>query len=167
MFKCNTLLIPLVFFLTLSCTTGQRPRATMIDVQKVCGENIPLVAKIMAFSPKQFDQKKPLDPRWSWEQIWDLKTSITDQYGLRWLQLRFQHGKLQAVWFGPRKSLQEDLKFLGLKKPLLLNKKGKIVSDFNTGVYYSRDLNNRKIRVEHKGGPQKGTTVTCFRSKRF
>ncbi len=167
MFRCNALLASLFLVFSLSCATSQRPRSTMIDVQKVCGETIPLVAKIMAFSPKEFDKKKPLDPRWSWEQIWDLKTNLTDQYGLKYLQLRFQHDKLQAVWFGPRKSLDMDLKFLGLKKSFLRNKKGQIVKDFKTGVYYSKDLNNRKIRVEHQGGPQKGTTVTCFRSKRF
>ncbi len=166
MFKCKLLVF--LFYLPLfGCVSNRPTDRLLLDVQKACSENMALVEKLMVFNASQFDQKKPLDPKWGFEQIWDLQNQVAVQYNLQWLQLRFQDNKLQALWFGPRSTLDKDLVAIGLRRTLLRNEQRAPEKDFIRGTYYSQDLNDRKLRIDHKGGPEKGTTVTCFPSKRF
>jgi hypothetical protein len=139
----------------------------IIDGQKTCGETPALVTQIMLLKKENFVIQKPMKLSSTDEQIWDLKPSVAESLGLRWLQLRFQSNKLQAVWFGPRIDLAKDLQRVGLKKRDLKNRRGQAVVNWRQGTYYSRDLDNRKIRIEHAGGPQLGTTLTCFPSQRY
>ncbi len=165
MCRCSFLFACL--FIATACTGPGRTNGTLIDVQKICSESIPLVLKVASVKQTDFRMQKSLEPRSSREQIWDMKKKRTSVYGLEWMQLRFQNDKLQAVWFGPRTSLNADLQTIGLKTSLLRNKTNMKMKDLSAGIFYLKDLEGRKVKIEREPDGQKGVTVTCFPFKRY
>lgn len=133
-----------------------------LDVEKLCRERIALVMKVSEFKQENFTMEKALVKKWNDEQIWDLKKDVAEKFQLKWLQLKFFKEKLQSVWFGPRTNLESDLHKVGLEKDSLRNKNKSKVKNFGSGSYYSKDLNQRLIRIDHKGSGLTGTTITCF-----
>lgn len=148
-----------------SCSSNSKVSGPFLDVEKACGEKLRLVEKFMVFNKVDFDISSHKDPRWGVEQTWDLKKSKGHQADLKWLQIKFEKGRLQSLWFGPRTTLEKDLKKIGLKPYDLKSKSGKELNSFDSGLFYIKDLNQRRVTVEHEGAPQKGTTVTCFKAK--
>lgn len=161
------LLILLMLNLT-SCLSSVKVAedGILIDVMKVCRENPELVEKIMVFSKKNFNITKQVDPLLGEEQVWELGKYSGDSVGLEWMQLKFYGDKLQSVWFGPRQSLEEDMKKVGINMYFLRSKDGKKVEFYDKDSYTVKDVAGKKMTVEHEGAAVKGVQITCFNPKK-
>ena len=154
-------------FFQLSCSQKSLVNKPLIDIEKTCGERIKLVEKIMLFNKTDFEVSAEKSPKWGIEQTWDLKKANARKAGLQWLQIKFERGRLQSVWFGPRTNLKNDLKMVGLSLYDLRSEQGHELKSYDLGTYNAKNLLGQKIIVEHQGAPQKGTFLTCFKAKNF
>lgn len=159
-------LAPVALVLLTACAAQPIVNKTFLDVEKACGERQKLVEKLMNLKQSDFLIPKVKTRQWTPYENWDLKKNIAQSYGWQWLQLRWKYKKLQAVWFGPRHSLDEDLFSVGLTREDLRQANGSKVNDFDTGIYYAKNLEGQQMQIEHEGSLQKGMTITCFPEKK-
>jgi hypothetical protein len=153
----------LLFFTVMGCQSKIASNdGVLIDIRKTCSEYPRLVEKIMAFRERSFDISSDKDSRLANNETWDLKKAVAKRYKLGWFQLKYENDKLKSLWFGPRTDLEQDLKLLGMITFDLLDKKGQRLDAFERPTYYSKDFNDRTIKIEYDAPHSEGVTITCY-----
>lgn len=142
------ILVGLILLALIGCSSKKPAKnPPLLRIKDVC-------RKALASSEKFLITSSLNDPVRGVEQTWEFSPAMNEKHGLNFFILKIEQGKLQSVWFSPRKDLEGDLKKLGLK--------GSELTPVSEGHYQILDNAGLPIQLQHAGSDSEGVVAECF-----